>query len=72
MTVLMYAIAIVYCISSRLIYPFLKSLFVELTTVTNINILSPLTVVVADDPASVKATVKQARRRRTSTKAAAA
>ena len=70
MTALFYTIAVIHCLSSRVIAPFLKALYEELTSPTNTNQPTPLTVVVADAPDPVKAPAKPVRRRR-STKAAA-
>ena len=71
MTTLLWTIAIIHCLSSRVIAPFLQALYVEFTTPNSTNIPAPLAVVVADVPAPARPTVKQARRKRASAKTAA-
>ena len=74
MTTLMWAIALGHVLTSRLLWPFVKSVFTELTTEAPAAIAPPvLAVAVTDAPALVEAAIKPRprRRRTTSSKAAA-
>ena len=74
-TVLFYAAAICHCLSSRLIAPFLKAIFTELTEpmLDSTDVLPTLTVAVTDVATPVVATAKPraARSRKSSAKVAA-
>ena len=74
-TVLFYAVAICHCLSSKVIAPFLKAIFAELTepTLASTDVLPVLTVAVTDVVAPVATTAKPraARRRRSTAKVAA-
>lgn len=70
----MWTIAIAYVLTDRLLWPFIRSVFTELTTEVPAAIAPPvLAVAVTDAPALVEAAVKPRprRRRTTSSKAAA-
>lgn len=74
MTTLMWAIALGHVLTSRLLWPFVKSIFAEITTEAPALVAPPvLTVAVTEAPTLVEAAVKPRprRRRTTSSKAAA-
>ena len=71
LTAAIWTIAIAHCLTSRFIFPFLKSLYAELFMPSSTNLPMPLAVVKADVSTPVKSTVKKARRR-SSTKTVAA
>ena len=74
-TVLFYAVAICHCLTSKLIAPFLKAIFAELTEpmLVSTDVLPALPVAVTDvaTPVAAPATPRPARRRRSTAKAAA-
>jgi hypothetical protein len=77
MTILMWAIAVAHVMTSRLLWPFVQSLFNELTTEVPAVVAPPvLTVAVTDAPVKEPATKtpvtpRPARRRRSTAKVAA-
>ena len=74
-TLLFYAVAICHCLSSKVIAPFLKAIFVELTepTADSTGVLPVLVVAAPVKAPSTKAPAKPrpARRRKSSTMVAA-